>query len=161
MGFGNLPRTVSWLDGEVQLIDQTRLPAELRLVRLKNTVEVASAIKNMIVRGAPAIGVTAAMGLALAAYHSKVEEKNQLMMEIDDAVEVIGASRPTARNLFWALERVRGVADKTKGNVQDIVKAVVNEAIKIGEEDIQSNRKIGFHGAALLHNGDTVLTHCN
>jgi methylthioribose-1-phosphate isomerase len=160
MGLESLPRTVAWLDGEVQLIDQTRLPFEFKLVKVKTVEGVAEAIKSMVVRGAPAIGVAAAMGLALTAYHSKAENRERLMDELKKAVNLLKASRPTARNLFWALDRVIGVAEQIEGETRDVIEAVVQEAFKIAEEDVQVNRRLGLNGATLLRDGDTVLTYC-
>lgn len=160
MGLEGLPRTVDWLEGEVQLIDQTRLPFEFKLVKVKTAEAVAEAIKSMVVRGAPAIGVAAAMGLALTAYHSKAGERGRLMDELRRAAGLLKASRPTARNLFWALDRIIVTAERVEGGVRAVAEAVVQEALKIAEEDVQVNRRIGLNGAALIRDGDTVLTYC-
>ena len=122
--------------------------------------QVASAIKNMIVRGAPAIGVTAAFGLALAAIQSKSKIPDELIKELSTAREVLRSTRPTAINLFWALERVMKKAREQK-TVADIMKATLEEALKMSEEDIQANRQMGLNGAALIQDGDVILTHCN
>ena len=152
--------TVAWKDNSVVLIDQTKLPNKLVYVSCKDYKEVADMIRKLVVRGAPAIGVTAAFGLALAAQQSSAKTLADLMKDLDGAFKVLQATRPTAVNLFWALERVMGKAMHTK-TVQEAKRAVLNEALKMAEEDIEANRKIGAHGLKLLKDGDIVLTHCN
>jgi methylthioribose-1-phosphate isomerase len=152
--------TVAWKDNSVVLIDQTKLPNKLVYVTCKDYKEVADMIRKLVVRGAPAIGVTAAFGLALAAQQSNAKTLADLMKDLDGAFKVLQATRPTAVNLFWALERVMGKAMHTK-TVQEAKRDVLNEALKMAEEDIEANRKIGAHGLKLLKDGDIVLTHCN
>jgi methylthioribose-1-phosphate isomerase len=142
------------------LIDQTKLPNRLVHVRCNDYKEVADAIKKLVVRGAPAIGVTAAFGLALAAQSSKAKTLTELMTDLDTAFKVLRETRPTAVNLFWALERVMGKAKRAK-TVGDVKKVVLEEARKMSEEDIKANRQMGSNGAALFKDGDVVLTHCN
>ena len=152
--------TVSWQDDGVVLIDQTKLPNKLVYVKCKDYKQVADAIKNLVVRGAPAIGVTAAFGLALAAKASKARELSELMTELDTSFKVLRATRPTAVNLFWALERVMGKAKRAK-SVEAARAAVIEEAKRMSEEDIHANRQMGSNGAKLFSDGDVVLTHCN
>ncbi len=152
--------TVEWKDDSVVLIDQTKLPNKLVHVKCKDYREVADAIKKLVVRGAPAIGVTAAFGLALAAQASKAKALPELMTDLDTAFKVLRATRPTAINLFWALDRVMGKAKRAK-SVQEVKKIVLNEALKMSEEDISANRQMGANGAKLFKDGDIVLTHCN
>jgi methylthioribose-1-phosphate isomerase len=152
--------TVVWKDNSVVLIDQTKLPNKLVYVTCKDYKEVADMIRKLVVRGAPAIGVTAAFGLALAAQQSNAKTLADLRRDLDSAFKVLQATRPTAVNLFWALERVMGKGMRTK-TVQEAKRAVLNEALKMAEEDIETNRKIGAHGLKLLKDGDIVLTHCN
>lgn len=152
--------TVAWQDNSVVLIDQTKLPNKLVYVRCKDYKEVTDAIKRLVVRGAPAIGVTAAFGLALAAQQSKAKTLQELMTDLDTAFKVLRATRPTAVNLFWALERVMGKAKRAK-TLQEAKKIVLDEAIKMSEEDINANRQMGANGAKLFRDGDIVLTHCN
>jgi len=152
--------TVKWEDNSVALIDQTRLPNKLVYVKCKDYKEVADAIKKLVVRGAPAIGVTAAFGLALAAQQSKAKTLPEFMTDLDTAFKVLRATRPTAVNLFWALERVMGKAKKTK-TIQEARRAVLDEALKMSDEDINANRQMGANGAMLFMDGDIVLTHCN
>lgn len=142
------------------LIDQTKLPNSLVYVKCKDYKEVANAIKNLVVRGAPAIGVSAAFGLALAAQQSKAKTLPELISDLDTAFKVLRATRPTAVNLFWALERVMAKAKHSK-TVQEAKKSVIDEAIKMSEEDINTNIQMGANGAKLFDDGDVVLTHCN
>jgi len=121
---------------------------------------VADAIKNLVVRGAPAIGVTAAFGLALAAQHSKAKTMPEMMIDLDTAFKILRATRPTAVNLFWALERVMGKVKRAK-SMQEAKKVVLDEALKMADEDIDANRQMGANGAKLFKDGDVVLTHCN
>jgi len=157
--FFNL-RTIEWKNGKVLLIDQRLLPKKLKFIELKNYQEVAYAIKHMIVRGAPAIGVTAAMGLALVAYHSKAKTKKKLMKELKKASKVLKNTRPTAINLFWALERVLTKANMVDEGIELIKKSIIDEACKIADEDFAINLKLSEEGSKLLKDGDTVLTHC-
>lgn len=142
------------------LIDQTKLPNKLVHVRCNDYKEVADAIKKLVVRGAPAIGVTAAFGLALAAQASNAKTLPELRTDLDTAFKVLRATRPTAVNLFWALERVMGKAKRAK-TIEEVKKVVLDEARKMSEEDIKANRQMGSNGAALFRDGDVVLTHCN
>jgi len=143
------------------MIDQTRLPGGLTYVVIKDHRKMARAIREMVVRGAPAIGVAAAMGLALAATRSHAKTKQQLMIELHDAANLLQKSRPTAWNLFWAIDRIIQMAEKATGSPAEISQQIVEQAQKIAEEDVQANRMIGEFGAALLADGDRVLTHCN
>ena len=152
--------TVSWKDNSVVLIDQTKLPNKLVYTKCTDYKEVADAIKKLVVRGAPAIGVTAAFGLALAAQQSKAKTLPELMTDLDTAFKVLRATRPTAVNLFWALERVMGKAKRAK-TVEDVKKVVLAEALKMSDEDVKANRQMGAFGAQLFKDGDVVLTHCN
>ncbi len=156
----NLLLTVAWENNSVVLIDQTKLPNKLAYVKCKSYPEVADAIKRLAVRGAPAIGVTAAFGLALAAQQSKAKTLPELMTDLETAFKVLRATRPTAVNLFWALERVMGKAKRGK-SLQEVKKLVLDEALRMSEEDISANRQMGANGAKLLQDGDIVLTHCN
>lgn len=152
--------TVKWENKSVVLIDQTKLPNKLVYVKCKNYEEVAEAIKKLVVRGAPAIGVTAAFGLALASQASNAKTRNGLMTDLDIAFKVLRATRPTAINLFWALNRVMGKAKKAK-TLDEAKKVVLDEALKMSDEDIKANRQMGANGAKLFLDGDIVLTHCN
>lgn len=154
-------RTIEWKDGAVITVDQTKLPDEMSFLKMKECRQVASAIKDMRIRGAPLIGVAVAYGLALTAHHSRTGEKRELMREIEQSAEILKKTRPTAVNLFWAVDRVVKKARETPGSAKAVAKAVVDEAQRMADEDVQANRKMGGHGAKLIDDGDTVLTHCN
>ncbi len=154
-------RTIEWKDGTVVLIDQTKLPNTAVWVKIADYKTMASAIKEMKLRGAPLIGVAAAYGLALTAFHSKAETREELLEELEASVEVLRKTRPTAVNLFWAIDRVMKKAHETEGSKEALAAAVVAEAQRMADEDVETNRKMGKHGATLIDDGDTVLTHCN
>ena len=154
-------KTVEWADGKVRMIDQTLLPTTEKFIDLTDYEQVAEAIKTMKVRGAPAIGVTAALGVALAA--AKCDgTTQQILREIRRAADVLGATRPTAVNLFWGINRMLTVADANAGKgPAELKEALIKEAVAIQEEDIDRNRRLGDYGAGLIDSGDSVLTHCN
>ena len=147
---------------ELVLLDQTRLPGEVAYARCRDIDSVAEAIRSLKVRGAPAIGVAAAYGVVLGVRQSAADEYEAFGREVDDAADRLAATRPTAVNLFWALERMRRTARENRGApVEDIKGALLREAMAIQSEDERTCRLIGEHGAALLRSGQTVLTHCN
>ena len=154
-------RTIEWKDGTVVIIDQTKLPNETVWVKIADYKAMASAIKDMKLRGAPLIGVAAAYGLALTAFHSKSKTREELQKELEESTEVLRKTRPTAVNLFWAIDRVMKKARDTAGSKEALAEAVVTEAQRMADEDVEINRKIGKHGAELIKDGDVVLTHCN
>ncbi|MFH0748414.1 MAG: S-methyl-5-thioribose-1-phosphate isomerase [Candidatus Bathyarchaeota archaeon] len=154
-------RTLWWKEGKVFLINQRELPKKLEYIECSDPRRVASAIKNLEVRGAPAIGVAAALALALAAYTSKAVTPLELKKDLESCAEFIRNTRPTAWNLFWAVDRVLKLVDSITGTVDDMRDAVINEAQIITEEDIQTNTQIGLHGAELLKSGDVIGTICN
>ena len=154
-------RTIEWRDGVVVTIDQTVLPIKEEWIELRSCMEVASAIKEMKMRGAPLIGVAAAFGMALSAYHSKAETREELLRELEECAEILRKTRPTAVNLFWAINRIMNKARKIQGSLEDLKRSIISEAIAMADEDVETNRKIGRNGASLLSNGDTILTHCN
>jgi len=154
-------RTVEWVNGKVRMIDQTRLPEKFIFVTYTNYRQVAKAIREMVVRGAPAIGVAAALGLALAANSSKAKNKDSLMRELRTASDVLRKSRPTAWNLFWAVDRVLRKAETTEGNVDAAISGIIREAESMADEDVETNRRIGEFGATLIKHRDSVMTHCN
>ncbi len=143
------------------MVDQTRLPNKFAYVSFKDYRQVAKAIRDMTVRGAPAIGVAAAMGLALAAKAARTKDKTHFMLELQMAADMLRKSRPTAWNLFWAVDRILGKARSASVSPSEIASQVVAEARKMAEEDVRANRKIGENGAALIDDGDQILTHCN
>ncbi len=154
-------RTIEWKDGKVVTIDQSRLPHEEVIIEMKNCSEVAEAIKSMKIRGAPLIGAAAAYGLALTAYYSRANSKAELLAELERCAETLRKTRPTAVNLFWAIDRILNKARSVEGDVKAVVEEVVEEANLIAEEDVEANRKMGRFGARLIEDGDTILTHCN
>jgi len=154
-------RTIEWHEGVVTTIDQSKLPDETSMITLTNPQEVAEAIKTMKIRGAPLLGATAAYALALAAYHSKAKNKNELAADLEEASKTIRETRPTAVNLFWAIDRIMKLVKNSSGDAKDLVFLVVDEAEKIADEDAEANRLIGKYGARLIKDGDTILTHCN
>jgi len=145
--------TIEWTDAGVVMIDQTRLPREQVFVTCRSYVEVAVAIRSMVIRGAPAIGVAAAMGVALG-----VQED----ADFDRVCETLASTRPTAVNLFWAIERMRALRASLKGVTrEELVRRMIDEAKNIRLDDIAICRAMGKHGAPLVPDGKTVLTHCN
>lgn len=157
-------KTIEWVDGAVVMIDQTRLPREEVYVTCRDYREVADAIKRMVIRGAPAIGVAAAMGVALAVQKSAAPDVDSLERDFGEAARVIGATRPTAVNLFWAIRRMqqRFAQLKRNGmNAKEIRAGLVAEAKLVLQEDIAINEAIGQHGAELVPHGKSVMTHCN
>ncbi|MFB3888319.1 MAG: S-methyl-5-thioribose-1-phosphate isomerase [Candidatus Bathyarchaeia archaeon] len=154
-------RTIQWRNGTVLTPDQTKLPIEEVTLEIKTVEQMAEAIKNLRVRGAPLLGAAAAFGIALAAFHSKAKTKEQLLDDLEDAAQVIRQTRPTAVNLFWAADRIFGKARFFEGTLEALKDFVVQEAQRIADEDAEANRAIGRNGAALIDDGDTILTHCN
>jgi len=143
------------------LVDQRQLPDRLAFVLCRDHRQVARAIRDMTVRGAPVIGVTAAMGIALSAKRSKRRDQRLLMLDIEKAAEIMLATRPTARNLFWAIERMLRKSREAADQGRDIRETLVAEAQLMADEDVEANRKMGARGAELIEDGDTILTHCN
>jgi methylthioribose-1-phosphate isomerase len=157
-------KTLEWTDEGVVMIDQRVLPVEEIYPVFRTYREVAEAIKAMVVRGAPAIGVAAAMGVALGARDAKAENPETLDPEFQKICEVIGSTRPTAVNLFWAIERMRNLYQSLRRenhSLNDIRARLIAEAQQMHTEDIEANRSMGKHGAELIPDGATVLTHCN
>jgi len=157
-------KTVEWTEEGVRMLDQRLLPTEEKYLILRSYEEVAEAIKKMAVRGAPAIGVSAALGLALGAKQSVGSSVADLEFDFDYMCEVLGQTRPTAVNLFWAIERMRRAFRRAKSestDVEEIKRCLVAEALAIYREDLEANRAMGRFGGELIPDGATVLTHCN
>src|SRR2546421_5524379 len=157
-------KTIEWTSEGVRMLDQRLLPTEEKYLMLRSYEEVADAIKNMAVRGAPAIGVSAALGLALGASQSVGTSIADLEYDFKFMCKVMEATRPTAVNLFWAVERMRGALLEAKAetkSVEEVKQRLVSEALAIFNEDIESNRALGKFGGELIADGSTVLTHCN
>ena len=151
--------TIQWIDGAVVMIDQKRLPLEEKFVTCRSYREVAAAIRDMTIRGAPAIGVAAAMGVALGVLGAS---ESGLDAQFDEICAALAATRPTAVNLFWAIDRMKRVYASVAGRpIAEIRRRLVEEALLVREEDIAICRAIGRNGAVLVPDGKTVLTHCN
>ena len=153
-------KTVEWKNNSVVMIDQTKLPNSLEFVTYTDYNQVADAIRTLVVRGAPAIGVSGAFGLALAALQSDAKEKDELINYLEHAKKILFETRPTAVNLAWGLEKIILVAKKA-GTVEEIKKNVVEAAKQMADDDIQTNMLIGKNGSELFNDNDTVMTHCN
>ena len=153
-------RTVEWKNNSVVMIDQTKLPNELVFVTYTDYNDVANAIRTLVVRGAPAIGVSGAFGLALAVLQSSSESLDGLLSDLEKAKKILFETRPTAVNLSWGLEKIMEVAKQGK-TVSEIRDTIITKAKQMAEEDINTNKKMGKNGAELFHDNDTIMTHCN
>ena len=156
-------RTLEW-DGStqrLQMVDQRALPSKFELIYLDTYQSVTKSIKNMTVRGAPAIGVAAAFGMAMAAIRSQASDIVEMRRELAAAAEELGAARPTAVNLPWALKRMLKKAGEPFGNVQELRDSLLAEAQHMADEDVALNRQIAAYGAELIDDGDTIIHHCN
>lgn len=156
-------RTVEWdyAKNELRMIDQRSLPGKFKVQTYDEYGEVAFAIRDMVVRGAPAIGAAAAFGLAVAAYQSGAATIQALRDDLQEAAHVLERARPTAVNLSWALKRVLRNTNDVEGGPDDLRRAVLSEAQRIADEDVEINKRMAEHGAALIDDGDTVIHHCN
>ena len=155
-------QTLEWTDSGVRFIDQTKLPTEETYVTCKTHQQVADAIRTMVVRGAPAIGVAAAMGIALGVKNSKAESVGELKREFDQICDAMGKTRPTAVNLFWAIRRLQDKFELLRVRpLPQIKQALIDEAQRMHAEDIAANQAMGRHGATLMPATGGVLTHCN
>ena len=153
-------KTVEWKDKSVVMIDQTKLPNELIFVTYTDYNDVANAIRTLVIRGAPAIGVAGAFGLALAALQSKATTKEDMIKDLEQAKKIIFETRPTAVNLAWGLNKMMNVA-KNCQNIDEIKKSIVEAATTLAEDDVKINKAMGKNGAELFDNNDTIMTHCN
>ena len=153
-------RTIEWKNNEVIMIDQTKLPNELVYVKFTDYNDVAEAIRTLVVRGAPAIGVSGAFGMALAGLQSKAETKEELLSDLEKAQKILFMTRPTAVNLVWGLEQIMKVA-KENDSVDEIKESIIDKAKQMADDDIKINREMGKHGSQLFENNDSVMTHCN
>jgi methylthioribose-1-phosphate isomerase len=156
-------RTVGWNyeTNKFQMIDQRLLPGEFKVAVFDDYRAVAQAITDMVVRGAPAIGGAAAFGLALAAQQSPARDLTALRTDLQTAADHLKKARPTAVNLAWALDRILRVTADLEGNADDLRAAVLTEAQKIADEDVEINKRMARHGAELIEDGDTIIHHCN
>jgi methylthioribose-1-phosphate isomerase len=156
-------RTVFWEDNQLKMIDQRILPGRFEVVAYRDHMSVARAIKDMVVRGAPAIGAAAAFGLALAGYESAATSSGDLLNDLENASDTLKAARPTAVNLAWAVDKVMWVAEqmKDKRNPEQLRHLVLDAAQRIADDDVEINKRMAEHGARLIDDGDTVIHHCN
>ena len=153
-------KTVEWKDNSVIMIDQTKLPNTLEYVTYTDYNQVAEAIRTLVVRGAPAIGVSGAFGLALSSLQSGATKKDELISYMENAKKILFETRPTAVNLAWGLNKIMDIANKAN-TVNEIRNNVVEYAKKMAEDDIQINMSMGKHGSELFSDNDTIMTHCN
>jgi methylthioribose-1-phosphate isomerase len=155
-------RTVEWNNGHVRMIDQRQLPWTLTFLEYNDYREVAQAITDMVVRGAPAIGASAAFGMALAVEQSPAMDIGNVLDFLEVASVILKKARPTAVNLAWAVDRIMKVArEDIYSSAKEIRQAVIAEAQKIADEDVEVNQRMAKHGASLIRSGDTILHHCN
>ncbi len=153
--------SIEWIENKVKMIDQTILPHKLEFLEFEDYRDVAKAIKIMNIRGAPAIGVAAAMAMALASIEFKDKTKEEFLTSLKEAGELIKQTRPTAVNLFWAVDRILNKIEGVDKKSSELSEIIIDEAKKMWQEDIDTNKSIGKYGAELLDDGDTVQTHCN
>ena len=153
-------KAIEWVSGKVRIIDQTKLPWEEVFIEISDYREIASAIKEMRIRGAPAIGIAAAYGLALGAQGIETTSKKEFLSKLRPISEALAATRPTAVNLFWALERMNRVAEAGE-NVAEIKAALIAKAQSLDAEDEAAERKLSSYGTELIKDGFTIMTHCN
>jgi methylthioribose-1-phosphate isomerase len=153
-------KTVEWKNNKVVMIDQTKLPNSLEYVEFSRYEDVAEAIKTLVVRGAPAIGVSGAFGLALACLESKASTKQDILEDLEKARKTLFETRPTAVNLAWGLERIMKVAN-SGDSVEQIKEMIIKEAKEMADEDIEINKTMGKNGSELFDDNDTIMTHCN
>ncbi len=155
-------KTIDWVAGKVVMLDQSRLPLEVIYIECENHLKVAEGIKKLWIRGAPAIGIATAMGVALAAQDINADSYDSFIRKLEAVFETFLATRPTAVNIRWAVERLRAFLDARRDEtVQQLKGLLIKEAKKVLDEDIQINRAIGLWGAQFINDGDAVLTHCN
>jgi methylthioribose-1-phosphate isomerase len=159
-------RTVFWENNQLKMIDQRILPGRFEVLSYTDHVSVARAITDMVVRGAPAIGAAAAFGLALAGYESASTTTPELLADLGAAAHTLKAARPTAVNLAWAVDRIMiSLSQRERaggeGDVDSLRQCVLDEAQRIADEDVEINKRMGEHGAALINDGDTIIHHCN
>ena len=155
-------QTIKWNRNKVKLIDQTELPNRLKYVYCRDVKSIWNAIRALKVRGAPAIGIAGALGVVLGIRESRASHYKEFEIELRKVTGYLAKSRPTAVNLFWALERMERVScENSNKKIYEIKALLLKEALKIIEEDKEVSRKMAEYGVRLLNNGDTVLTHCN
>lgn len=156
-----IKRTIEWKDNKVLMIDQRKLPDNFEILICSTYKEIIDAIQNMAIRGAPAIGIAAAYGMALAAINIKTNKRSVFVNELKNAKDELASSRPTAVNLFWALDEVWDMVISLNEPVHNIKEKILFKANYLAEQDIKTNYLIGENGLKLFEDGDSILTHCN
>lgn len=156
-------RTITWNDDDqvIEMIDQRILPQEFKILSFDNYEDVADAIRTMVIRGAPAIGATAAFGMAIAAFNSNASNTRAMLEDLKEAGQRLNESRPTAVNLSWAVRKMLGAADGFKGSVDGLREHLLTLAKQIADEDVETNKRMAEFGAALIDDGDHIVHHCN
>ena len=155
-------KTIDWVDGKVIMLDQSKLPIDVVYIECRDYLKVAEGIKKLWIRGAPAIGIAASMGIALAAQEIKADSIEEFSKKLEPAMGILLRTRPTAVNIKWAVERFRAfIEDHKNVSVEKLKELLIQEAQWVLTEDIQVNKAIGIWGAQFIKDGDTVLTHCN
>ncbi len=154
-------RTIEWRDGAVFTVDQTRLPLENVVLKIETDEQMAEAIKKMRIRGAPLLGAASAFALALTAYHSKAGSKEEFFSELEDSATMLKKTRPTAVNLFWAIDQLLSNARAFSGKLEHLKSDIIKEAKTFADNDAKANRAIGQNSSKLIDSGDVILTHCN
>lgn len=153
-------KIIEWHDGKIRMLDQTRLPLETAFIEITDVAGLCEAIRSLRIRGAPAIGVAAAYGMALGGCAIRADSREQFLKELEGVSRTLAATRPTAVNLFWALERMKRAAYSCT-SVSEIRDALLKEARNIERENEEGDRRMALFGAELIENGFTILTHCN
>ena len=155
-------KTIDWVDGKVVMLDQSRLPLEVINIECDNYLRVAEGIKKLWIRGAPAIGIAASMGIALAAQEIRAGGFEDFLKKLEPVFETLLATRPTAVNIKWAVERFRSFLDRNRNEeINRLKEMLIEESKRVLEEDVKVNKAIGMWGSQFIKDGDTVLTHCN
>lgn len=155
-------KTIEWKNGKVRMLDQSRLPLDVSYIECADFKMVAEGIKKLWIRGAPAIGIAAAMGIALGAQGVKAQSYDDFMERLEPIMETILLTRPTAVNIYWAVERIKRLLyQHREESVEQLKQLLIDEGKQILEEDIETNKAIGKWGAQFIRDGDTILTHCN
>ncbi len=155
-------KAIEWINGKTRILDQTRLPLEIRYIDCETYLQVAECIKNLCIRGAPAIGIAAAMGVALASQEIKARNHDEFKKALDNVMVTLLKTRPTAVNIQWAIQRMMNLMEKNRDvSIESLKALILKEAQSILKEDIEINRSIGKWGAQFIKDGDRILTHCN
>lgn len=156
-------RTVKWNDSSqsIILIDQSKLPTKLGFIECRNVAELVDAIRSLKIRGAPAIGVAAAMGVALSVANSKAKSKKELLDSIAEDISSLRSARPTAVNLSWGVDQAERFIESCGSNIQDLKELLIDFVKHLADEDVITNKQLSNLGAKLFRTGESVLTHCN